>query len=253
MKFNKTLWILSLAPLLGIALFALSGPISQPVSYHHFADERTFLGIRNFADVVSNLPFMVVGLWGLYADRTRRLSHDNPVGYPVYSLFFAGVFLTALGSAWYHLRPDNLTLVWDRLPMTIGFMALTSGLLSEFLGRELQQRLLYPLLLAGFASVFYWHFSEQAGRGDLRPYLLVQFLPMVIIPLLAMTHQSRFTRSTDLVAVVGLYGLAKGAELLDGEIYQLLGVISGHSLKHLLAALAAAMVLRMLYKRKQKE
>jgi len=239
--------------LAALALFLLSGPIAQPLSYHDFADSRTLLGVDNFSDVISNLFFVVVGAWGLIAGGANRLVHDNYPGYPVYGIFFAGVLLTGLGSAWYHLNPNNVTLVWDRLPMTIGFMALTTGLLSEFLGGELQKRLLYPLLLAGLASVIYWHIGEQAGRGDLRPYLLVQFLPMVVIPLVALTHRSRFTRATDLIPLVGLYGLAKVAELLDAQIYQVLGVISGHSLKHLLAALAVGVVLSMLHRRRAVE
>ncbi len=101
--------------------------------------------------------------------------------------------------------------------------------------------------------MIYWHIGEQAGRGDLRPYLLVQFLPMVVIPLVALTHRSRFTRATDLIPLVGLYGLAKVAELLDAQIYQVLGVISGHSLKHLLAALAVGVVLSMLHRRRAVE
>jgi len=233
-RLSANRWIIYLSCLVAIALFTLSGPIAQPQAYHDFADSRVILGVSNFWNVMSNLGFLVIGAWGLLADWRNRLVHDNDSDYPVYSIFFAG----------------NTSLVWDRLPMTIGFMALTVGLLSEFLGRALQKRLLYPLLLAGFASVIYWHFSEQAGQGDLRPYLLVQFLPLLIIPLVALTGSSRYTCTIDLIAVIGFYALAKLAELLDMQIYQALGVISGHSLKHLLAALAAGMVLRMLWRRR---
>lgn len=249
-RLSANRWIIYLSCLVAIALFTLSGPIAQPHAYHDFADSRVILGVTNFWNVISNIGFLVIGAWGLLADWRNRLVHDNDSDYPVYSIFFAGVLLTCFGSSWYHLNPGNTSLVWDRLPMTIGFMALTVGLLSEFLGRALQKRLLYPLLLAGFASVIYWHFSEQAGQGDLRPYLLVQFLPLLIIPLVALTGSSRYTCTIDLIAVIGFYALAKLAELLDMQIYQALGVISGHSLKHLLAALAAGMVLRMLWRRR---
>jgi len=246
---NTAVLLTGVCVLATAGLYLMSGPIPQPVAYHNFADTRTLLGIPNCADVVSGLGFLLVGGLGLYADRTGRLVHDNLPGFPAYSLFFAGVALTALGSAWYHLAPSNATLVWDRLPMAVAFMALTVGLLSEFGQRDLQRKLLYPLLVAGLGSVLYWHFGEQAGRGDLRPYLLVQFLPLLLIPLLALTENSRFTRVGDLALVIACYVLAKVAELLDGEIYRALGVVGGHTLKHLLAALAAAAVLRMLWRR----
>jgi hypothetical protein len=230
----------------------LSEPIPQPLSYHAFADTQPLLGIANGADVLSSLPFVAVGLWGLW--RLRRttakgaLAHDNYPGYPVYGVFFAAVAITGLGSAWYHLAPDNSSLVWDRLPMALGFMALTTAILAEHLDRALQKKLLYPLLVAGVATVLYWHYTEQTGVGDLRPYVVVQFLPMIILPLVVLTRPSRFTRAGDLWLVLAFYGLAKLMELLDSPIYQLLG-ISGHTIKHLLAALAAWWVLRMLYLR----
>jgi len=134
--------------------------------------------------------------------------------------------------------------------MTIGFMALTTALLSEYSYRELQKQFIYPLLLIGLVSVVYWHITEQAGRGDLRLYALVQFLPMLVIPVVAFTNKSRFTNNVKLVGVIVFYLLAKLAEHYGQAIHQLLGDISGHSIKHLLAAIAAYLVLRMLMLRK---
>src|SRR5262249_54819854 len=108
--------------------------------------------------------------------------------------------------------------------------------------------LLPVLVAAGLASVLYWHFTEQAGHGDLRPYYLVQIVPMVTIPLMLL-FPSRYTRTGDLFIVVGLYALAKVFEFRDGPIFAWGELISGHTLKHLMAALAAYVVLRMLQKR----
>ena len=42
-----------------VATAALLVPrASQPLSYHHFADQRNWLGFPNFGDVASNLLFL---------------------------------------------------------------------------------------------------------------------------------------------------------------------------------------------------
>ena len=245
--------ILFLIFLISFSIFFFIDPISQPQNYYNFSDENNYLYINNFWNVVSNIPFIIIGFIGLYENKKKKLIHDNFNSTPIYNIFFAGVLLTGFGSSWFHLNPNNATLVWDRLPMTIGFMALTVGILSEYLNRELQKQILYPLLLVGFFSVFYWYFTEQQGRGDLRLYGLVQFLPLIIIPLIALTHESRFSHNNGLIGVILFYLLAKFAEHYDHTIHQVLGFMSGHSIKHLLAAIATYLVLRMLKKRKRLE
>jgi Ceramidase len=242
--------IIILSSILIAALFIIVDPIPQPQIYYNFSDKNNYFGINNFWNVISNIPFLVVGLMGLFLDRNKKLIHENYSTTPIYSILFFGVFLTSVGSSWFHLNPNNETLVWDRLPMTIGFMALTVGLLSEYLKRELQKQLLYPLLLVGLVSVVYWHITEQAGRGDLRLYVLVQFLPMIVIPAIALTHKARFSHSRELIGVVTFYVLAKLAEQYDQAIHEILGGVSGHTIKHLLAAVATYLVLRMLMLRK---
>jgi hypothetical protein len=101
---------------------------------------------------------------------------------PVYILLLSGITAAGLGSFWYHLAPDNQTLFWDRLPMTVALMALFSVIISEYISVRWGKRLLYPLLIVGVLSVVYWNMTEARGRGDLRLYALVQFLPLVIIP-----------------------------------------------------------------------
>lgn len=234
-----------------IFIFIFVDPIPQPEKFNLFADTRKYLGIRNFFDVTSNMLFLLIGAFGIILEINKKLSQDNFSEMPIYRILFVGVFLTGIGSIYYHLNPNNDTLVWDRLPMTIVFVALFVGLLSEHLGKIWQRWLFYPLLLVGFASVFYWHFTEQMGRGDLRPYLLVQFLPLVLLPLVMLSHRSRFNGRTNIWLMLGCYLLAKLSELYDLEIYQWSGVISGHTLKHLLAAGALLILLQMLYCRRQ--
>src|ERR1700744_240251 len=163
-----------------ISLFAFQ-PIAQPTSYHKFADTRTFCGIPNFGNVISNLPFIFVGIIGLASMGKRVFAFKNPrnVG-PL----FIGVILTGFGSAYYHWNPNNDTIVWDRIPMTIVFMSLLSVVVAELINVRLGFALLIPLVGIGVGSVIWWHYTETIGRGDLRLYFLVQFYPMLVIPLL---------------------------------------------------------------------
>lgn len=218
-----------------VAGLALHGPIAQPAAYHAFADDRTLLGIPNFWNVVSSLPFTWLGLLGLWRLR-RRPPGVLPGLQACHAALFAGAVGIGLGSAWYHLRPDGATLVWDRLPMTITFMAFFAIVLGEHLSPRLARRALPALLLMGLASVLYWVFSERLGVSDLRPYLLVQFLPMLLTPLILLLYPSRLTRVGWLWLLLALYVMAKGAEHFDAALYEHLAGLSGHTLKHLLAA-----------------
>ena len=223
-----------------VALFS-QGAIPQNPAYHQFKDARTIWGIPNFWNVVSNVPFFIVGLmgvWGLFG----KLRHI-PEQKPAYATFFGGVLLVAFGSGYYHVAPDNATLVWDRLPIAVAFMALFSVVLSEFLSPRLGGRMFLPLVFCGFASVLYWHFSEQSGNGDLRPYVAVQLLPILTIPIILLTCKPRYTHSFGYWCLFVAYLLAKVLEYLDGEIYALLSVISGHSLKHIAIAVGVHLLI----------
>ena len=241
--------------LLGVAILAaaLAPRIPQDPAYHRMADERAMLGIPNAFNVVSNVPFVLVGAAGLWSLRPRWAGgglefRSTRERWP-YGVFFAGLGLTGLGSAYYHLATSNERLVWDRLPLAITLMGLFAVVIAERVGANAGVGLLGPLVLIGIASVFLWSAGERRGEGDLRLYALVQFYPLLAIPLMALLFPSRYTRSWDLATVVALYGLAKLFELLDARIFSLGDIVSGHTLKHLAAALSGYWVWRMLVKR----
>jgi len=200
----------------GLIAWALVPPIAQPESYHAFADHRRLLGIPNFWNVVSNLPFAVAGLLGLRAFRDLASR-----------LLFAGIFLTTFGSAYYHLSPDNPHLVWDRAPITVAFMSLLALIIEISFGAKVGRRLLLPLVIAGLLSVVWWQAS-----GDLRPYLLAQLLTMTMIPIALLFFD--LPGRNELWIAVALYALAKVAEFHDPEMFSRF-FLSGHTLKHLLA------------------
>ena len=226
-----------------VAALFLIGPIPQDLGYHDFADKRQFFGIVNFNDVLSNAPFLLFGIYGfINIQRKKILRHVKPQ----YIIFCAGVLFTGFGSAYYHLNPDNNTLVWDRLPMTVAFMSIFSVVIVEYLNHDVGRKMFIPLLLLGIASVVYWHISEGMGRGDLRPYAIVQFLPMILIPLILVMYEPATTRKRYIIWGLVFYGLSKVFEALDVVVYEVSGdLISGHSVKHVLAALGSFSIMRM--------
>jgi hypothetical protein len=186
--------------------------------------------------VLSNVAFAVVGLAGLrLLVRGGAKLADRGERWP-WLVFFLGVALTSVGSAWYHLDPTNDSLVWDRLPMAIGFMGLLTALICERIDLRVGLWLLAPLVLLGLGSVLYWYFTEGAGVGDLRPYYFVQFYPLFAIPLILLLFPAASTGTSAYLVALGGYLLAKVVEIEDGPIFQIGGLVSGHTLKHLLAA-----------------
>jgi hypothetical protein len=224
---------------LSIAIMFFIAPIPQDPHYHQFSDQRIICNINHFWNVMSNLPFLLVGIYGLWRFKKINIEHMASA----YFCFCIGVILVCFGSGYYHFNPNNYTLVWDRLPMTIAFMALFSLLLHERVLSNPKTYTLVPLLIVGAASVFYWDWTESLGCGDLRFYALVQFLPIVLIPLILRLYPKRYFSSGYLLWTFVFYFLAKILEHFDAIIYQALGQMSGHSLKHVSAAIAVLLII----------
>jgi hypothetical protein len=246
-------WVLVAFTIAVAAAAVLLPRIPQPQSYHNFADQRAWLGIPNFGDVASNLPFALGGAWGLVFlfQNSARERFLDPRERWAYVFVFLGLFLTAFGSAYYHLAPDNARLVWDRLPMTLAFMGLVSAMISERVDVPTGFYLLPVLLLIGTGSVVLWWYSEERGMGDLRFYAAVQVYAVLVLPVLLLLPPC-YTRSWDFAAVFGFYVMAKIFETADHQIFSLdQHTISGHTLKHLAAGAAGFWILAMLQKRER--
>ena len=243
--------------LLGIAIFSIGAvfylvdPIPQDPAYHQFADQREFFGVPNFFNVFSNLAFIIIGVYCLRSLVSYTHDTDGFTSKSACYLFFIGLILTGFGSGYYHLSPTNQTLVLDRLPMAVAFMALFSFFLSEHISPRMGSRLLWPLLAVGIFSVLYWIYAENQGAGDLRLYALVQFLPVLLIPLIIILFPSRNYQKKYLWYIIGLYALAKATEHYDHEIMNVLS-ISGHTLKHIFAALTGIAFLKIILSRQAK-
>ena len=236
---TRRAYLIVLLPIAALAAVMALPPIAQDPSYHAFADRRGLLGISSFLNVVTNLAFLAVGMAGISLCVRRR--HGLGARW-AWMACFTGVALVSLGSGYYHLAPDNSTLVWDRLPMSVGFMALSIAVLAEHVNLRLEKYLLAPAIVLGLASVITWHYTD-----DLRLYVLVQFLPLLLLPAVLLLFDSPYTHRGLLLLALAVYVIAKLAEHYDRAVFEMTGeIVSGHSLKHLLAALALFVVYGML-------
>ena len=218
--------VLMAASLIGLLLLP---PISQDQTYHDFADQRAILGIPHFWNVVSNLPFIAIGTAGV-----RRFHRD-----PAIFMLFLGILMTGFGSSYYHLDPNDRTLFWDRLPMSISFMAILSLAIAERLDAKAGAVMLWPLIAVGVFSLLLWRWT-----GDLRLYGWVQFFPCIALPLLFLLFPPKYSGTSYWVIAAGLYALAKLLEFYDGAIFSVGSILSGHTLKHVAAAAACYVILR---------
>lgn len=227
-------------------------PIPQDTAYHRMADTRSVLGIANGLNVVSNVPFALVGMVGLAGVlRPRAGVESEDGGSPLrgpYVAVFGGTALTALGSSYYHLAPGNARLVWDRLPMSLVCAGLVTVVLAECVDLRWARRLFLPALVSAAASVVYWRWSELQGAGDLRPYVLVQYGSLLAIAMMLALFRGRVRRERYLIAGLIAYACAKGFEMADAPFFALTAhAVSGHSLKHLMAAAGLACIAAMVH------
>jgi hypothetical protein len=242
-------WILmGICGVVTIAIFLLPRFGQDPL-YHQFADQRNLLSIPNAFDVLTNLLFAWAGIAGLYRLTREKSLHIESEIYPAYFCFFLALLLVAIGSAWYHWSPYNETLVWDRLPITIATMSFLTILIGERLSISLAKKLFPVLLVGGIASIAYWYISEQAGTGDLRPYALTQILPILLVPVFLLMFDAPYHGNAYLWCFLVCFLVARICEILDAEIYNWLIIVSGHSLKHIVAGIGCLVFLRYLHVR----
>ncbi|KAK2446968.1 hypothetical protein P8452_11264 [Trifolium repens] len=243
---KRTVYAWAVALICFIVLMIVTPAIPQSQDYHNFADQRTFLGIPNALNVISNFPFLIIGLIGLvlchYGNYFKLSLQGELWGW---TCFYVGVAAVAFGSSYYHLKPNDDTLVWDRLPMTVAFTSIIAIFIIERVDERKGMISIVPLVLAGVISIVYWRFFD-----DLRPYALIQFVPCIAIPLMAILLPPMYTHSTYWLWAAGFYLLAKVLEATDDVVYKwTYHIVSGHTLKHLFAAMVPVFLTFMLAKR----
>lgn len=243
---DRTILVWIVAVVCFVVLMFVTPSIPQDQEYHDFADQREFLGIPNTLNVISNVPFFIIGVIGLILCYYRNFFKLSLQGELCgWTCFYIGVAAVGFGSSYYHLKPNDATLVWDRLPMTIAFTSIIAIFIIERIDERKGTFSIIPLLLVGIVSILYWRYFD-----DLRPYALVQFVPCIAIPLMAIMLPPMYTHSSYWLWAAGFYLLAKVEEAADDTIYEWTHhIISGHTLKHLCAAMVPVFLTLMLAKR----
>ena len=236
--------ILILVIIVSFTIIMSFDSISQVQSYHDFADKRVIFNIPNFFDITSNVFLAIFGFIG-FRFCLRKKQSDAPWSWII---FYFGVTIVSFCSGYYHWNPNNITLAWDRLPMTIGFMGLLIAILSEYVSPNIESFLLIPAIILGFFSVIYWHYVD-----DLRFYFWIQLIPIFIIPFVMILFKGKYTHQRYLIYALIFYILAKITELYDKEIFSIsYEQFSGHSLKHILASFGPLYLYFMLNKREER-
>jgi hypothetical protein len=217
---------------------ALLGPsVAQPSHYHEFADQRSWGWLPHAMDVISNMPFALwgmVGVWALlWAVRARAVSGAAAA---MAALFFGGLWVTTAVSAAYHLQPDDAGLVWDRAGMVLAFAGLLGLAVMHAVSARAGLALAAAVLVLGPLSVLGWSLS-----GDVLPWAVLQFGGMALILGCAFVRPAH-ARGLPVRwgLLIAIYALAKLLELGDHAVYEWTGqLVSGHSLKHVVASFAA--------------
>lgn len=244
MNFQKQHTVILLACisiLATVAMFMCVAPIAQDLHYHCFANEQTIASIPNFWNVVSNIGFVFSGAWGFVVVKKYKINS------PMVFALFIGMVLTGFGSAYYHYAPNNTSLVWDRLPMTLVFTAFFAEFYSWYFNTKTAIGVWLGSLFIGLFSVWYWQYTERLNCGDLRLYVLVQFLPMILMLLILFVHHKEHTRThAPLLIIFVSYLIAKLLEHFDATIFDVCMIASGHPLKHVAASVATAAMVWMI-------
>ena len=226
------------------------GRIEQPQSYHQFGDTRTLLGIPNAFDVLSNLTILAPGLLGLalvYDRRKSEYRYHHRFEPMILATLFGGMVITAFGSMWFHLEPSDATLVWDRLAMTIIMTGYCSLVVSDRFSPSVAQRMHFPLLIFGLLTVLFWYFN-----GDLRPYFLFKFQAPILVVILLFWGEESYDRAGDYLVSMFFFLVASILEYGDIIVFDALGILSGHTLKHFTAGIGFYWIMRMISRRQAK-
>jgi len=227
-----------------VVVLSFIQPIAQDLAYHNFSDFRSYFGIPYFLDVVSNLPFLIIGAMGWQL--TNKIYRKTTMIYFLMTfILFTGIFFTGVGSAFYHYAPNNFTLIFDRLPMTLVFTSFFATIIYDYVGSRVGTMAFYSLIILGVYSIFYWYYTEITGVGDLRLYAFIQFFPIVAVPFILIFYKNKKLYTKQLFLVFFAYLISKLTEHYDVAIFEFFKVISGHTIKHLFSALAAYFIYRI--------
>nr|XP_011458907.1 PREDICTED: uncharacterized protein LOC101307374 isoform X1 [Fragaria vesca subsp. vesca] len=232
-----------------VLLMLVTPKISHSPNHHHYADMRNFLGVPNTLNVITNFPFLVVGVLGFVLCLQGGFFNISLPGEVWgWALFYAGIAGLAFGSAYYHLKPDDSRVTWDTLPMMITLSSLFSSFLVERVGERIGLSCLFALLFIAFLSTAY-----ERTCNDIRLYMMFELIPCIAIPGMTFVFPPKYTHSRYWLWAAGAYILSKFEAFADMKIYHANQyTISGHSLEHLCLVIVPVLLSIMLMHRTRK-
>ncbi|KAI5354218.1 hypothetical protein L3X38_007113 [Prunus dulcis] len=229
-----------------VFLMLVTPKISHSPKHHLYADMRNFLGVPNTLNVITNFPFLFVGVLGFVLCCQGGLFNISLPGEVWgWALFYAGIAGLAFGSAYYHLKPDDSRVTWDTLPMMIAYSSLFSSFIVERVGERIGLSSLFALLFIAFLSTAY-----DRTYNDIRLYMMFQLIPCIAIPGMCFVFPPKYTHSRYWLWAGGVYLLSKFEAVADMKIYHANHyIISGHSLEHLCLVMVPVLLSIMLMHR----
>ncbi|XVF35335.1 hypothetical protein REPUB_Repub18cG0136700 [Reevesia pubescens] len=242
---KSRIWGVSLLCWLFIMLVAPKIPLSY--RNHLYADMRNFLGVPNTLNVITNFPFLIVGVLGFVLSLGGGGFFYIRLRGEIWGwvLFYGGIASVAFGSAYYHLRPDDNRVMLDTFPMMIAYSSLFSNFILERLGEKMGLSCLFSLLVIAVLSTIY-----ARTFNDLRLCMTFQLIPCIAIPIMTFLFPPKYTHSRYWLWIAGVSIIAKMEALADMKIYRANNyIISGHSLEHLCSAITPVLVTVMLMQR----
>ena len=228
----------ALITLTGLALIAW-GPVPAGALTHQHADNRSWLGIPNAANVLVNVPIFWCAAWGWCATRTSPWTRSLRLPWQGFHLW---VMLASLLAAMYHAAPSDAGYIASHVCSAGAALMLSFGLMAERLDRRwgaMTSCVLAALVVVaiGVAS----DYEQRLGGGiDVRPFLLLQAVPLLLVVAGTLRLPPDRPRRSAWVVLLALYAGARLLEWADAPVFTITGWISGHTLMHACTGLIVA-------------
>lgn len=231
----NTWCVLGLLSAMAVALAAgllAWGPVLLTAQTHGYADSRSWLGVPNAMNVLASVPVLACAVWGWRA--TAASTWPRELQLP-WRGFHACAIVSSLVAMAYHAWPLDASFLLSRMAQSGAFLLLGLGLMAEgvdlrFGGALACASATGVAAAAGSAVAM----SNYFGLGfDMRPLLLLEILPVLLIPAGAISLAGRYTRRSDWSFVLLVYATSRTFESADAGILAATEWVSGHSLMHL--------------------
>ncbi|EAQ96675.1 hypothetical protein KT71_06609 [Congregibacter litoralis KT71] len=237
---------LASAGILFVVSFVISAikPLPQPADYHQLADQRTIFGVPNAIDVFTNFPYVVVSIVALFCvTRLYRESREVLAAF-IFGCFFLSTASVSITSSLYHLAPNNVSLVGDRLSIVFSATFLVGVACLKVFGSRETLRVVAISGIYGVSSMLYWCLTSGSRLENILYYVAFQIFVVCFVAFCCFLRCARSMSYKWLLSAVVAYAASKPFEINDAQFLALTnGLISGHSAKHLVIVFCVCAVL----------